>query len=221
MHASYKDSLNDIVTTGLIVFGLYFSSLFGFDIDGYLGVGVAIFIVISGVKLLKEAIDKLLGEAVDEEILSNVEAYICEEEAIFDIHDVLAHQYGEGKIFMSVHAEMDASLSLLVAHEIVDKLERNVKNRYGIELLIHIDPIDFSDNELVRIKAIIQTIVSEVDSMLAIHDVRIDNNKNKRVYFDLVMPFNYSNRSKIITDQIIEEITRRCKYKCSIDINFK
>lgn len=221
LNASYKDSLNDILTTLIVVVGLYASQLLSFDLDGYLGLALSIFIVISGIKLIKEAIDKLLGEAIEDETIDTISNIVLKNKDVYDIHDVLAHQYGEGKVFMSLHAEMDASLSLLQAHDVVDKIERYVKEMYDIELLIHIDPVDFSNEELIRIKRIISNVIYEFDYHLSAHDIRIATGNEKRVYFDLVMPYDYVSKSNEIVNSIIEAITKQCKYKISIEINYK
>lgn len=221
LEASYKDSLNDILTTIIIVLGLYASKYLNFDLDGYLGVTLSIFIIISGIKLIKESIGKLLGEPLNNSQVEDIVKEILKEKDILAIHDILTHKYGEGMVYMSVHVEMDARHSLMHAHEIVDRLERDVKKRYQIELLIHIDPIDFSNKELLRIKELVNQIVSEIDSNLSTHDIRIVGGKNKRLYFDLVMPFSYNESSKELLDIIINEIIRRCKYKPSIEINYK
>lgn len=221
LKASYKDSINDILMTIIIVLGLYGSKYFNFDLDGYLGIGLSIFVIISGIKLIKESIDKLLGEPLNSNQVDEIVKEILKEKEILGLHDVLTHKYGEGMVFMSVHVEMDARHSLMQAHKVIDNLERNIKNKYEIELLIHIDPIDFSNTELLKIKMMVNQIINEVDKNLSTHDIRIVGGKNKRLYFDLVMPFSYNESSKELVDVIINEIIRRCKYKPSIEINYK
>lgn len=219
--ASYKDSLMDIITNTIIILGLFVGKYLGVDIDGYLGVILSIFIVFSVSKIIKESIDKLLGESLKEETLNTIVNDILIDKDVYSVHDVLTHQYGEGKVFMSVHVEMDASYSLLVSHDIVDRIERRIKKKYGVELIIHIDPIDFSNKELSRIKSLINEILYQIDDKLSSHDVRITSGKNKRLYFDLVMPYSYNNKSKELLDLVISEIVIRCKYKPSIEINYK
>ena len=221
LHASYKDSLNDILMTVIIILGLYGSNILGFDIDGYLGIGLSVFVIISGINLIKEAIDKLLGEAVEEEIVSKVNNDILKYDDIIDIHDVLAHQYGEGKIFMSAHVEMDASLSLLHAHDIIDRIERAVREKYNLEILLHIDPIDFTDEELLKIKRTINNIVANYDSKLSTHDIRITRNRDKRIYFDLTLPYEYMHKAQNIVNDLAAIIVKQCGYKISIDINYQ
>ncbi len=220
LYASYKDSINDIITTFIIAIGLYSSKYLNIDLDGYLGIVLSIFIAISGIKLIKEAIDKLIGESLDTKTIEMINNHILNNKNILGLHDILTHQYGVGKVFMSVHAEMNARLSLIEAHEIIDLLEREVKETYNIELLIHIDPIDLEDEELTKIKKIVNQILDEIDTNLSSHDIRLSYS-NSRLYFDLVMPYEYISRSKELVDIVISEIKRRTNYKISIEINYK
>lgn len=221
LKAGYKDSLNDILTTIIIVIGLYTSHYFNFDIDGYLGCALSIMIIVSGAKLIKESMDKLMGESLDSATIDIIVKDIIDNYDIVDVHDVLTHQYGQGRVFMTLHAEMDSNYSLIDAHEIVDKIERNIKNKYKIDLLIHIDPIDFNNDELNRIKKIVNSILYDIDTNLSSHDIRISLGEEKRLYFDLVMPYSYHNKSKDIISIVIGELARYCKYKVSIEINYK
>lgn len=219
--ASYKDSLMDIVTNTVIVVGLFIGNYIGIDIDGYLGILLSFFIVFSVSKIIKESIDKLLGESLKEETLVEITNEILKDRDIYSVHDILTHQYGEGKVFMSVHVEMDASYSLLESHDIVDRIERKIKGKYDVELIIHIDPVDFSNKELLRIKNLVTGILYQIDENLSSHDVRITGGKNKRLYFDLAMPYSYHGKSKEILDIVISEIICKCDYRPSIEINYK
>lgn len=220
LYASYKDSINDIITTFIIAIGLYSSSFWHIDLDGYLGILLSIFITISGIKLIKDASDKLIGESLENDKIKSISDKLMLNKNILGLHDILTHQYGVGKVFMSVHVEMDAGLSLLEAHEIIDLLERQVKDDYGVELLVHIDPIDLNDEELKKMKKMINNILNDIDTNLSSHDIRISYS-NLRLYFDLVMPYTYQSRSKELVDIVINEIKMHCKYKVSIEINYK
>ena len=221
LKASYKDSLNDILTTLIIVLGLYISKYFDFEIDGYLGVLLSITIMISGVKLIKEAMDKLLGESLDSDTICIIVNDIKNNYDVIDVHDVLTHQYGQGKVFMTLHVEMDANYSLMEAHEIVDHIERKVKKEYSVDLLIHVDPIDFDNKELTRVKNIVNKTLYDIDTNLSSHDIRLSLGEEQRLYFDVVMPYSYQRKSKEIISIIIGELARKCKYKVSIEINYK
>jgi cation diffusion facilitator family transporter len=220
LKASYKDSLNDILTTIIIIGGLYLGKLLNFNLDAYLAILLSVYILISGINLVKESIDKLMIDTLDYKLVEQVINKVKENEHILSVHDVLSHKYGEGKAFMSVHVEMDAAYSLLKAHHIVDRIERMIKEEYNIEFLIHIDPIDLSDDELASIIDMVNGVVMDIDSSLSTHDIRLEKNEN-RIYFDLEVPYSYSEKSKEFLDLIKNEISRKTDYKLSIEINYK
>ena len=220
LKASYKDSLNDILTTIIIIGGLYLGKLLNFNLDAYLAILLSVYILISGINLVKESIAKLMIDTLDYKVVEQVINRVKENEHIISVHDVLSHKYGEGKAFMSVHVEMDAAYSLLKAHHIVDRIERMIKEEYNIEFLIHIDPIDLSDDELASIIDMVNGVVMDVDSSLSTHDIRFEKNEN-RIYFDLEIPYSCSDKSKELLDLIKNEISRKTEYKLSIEINYK
>ena len=220
LKAAYKDSLNDILTTFIIVVGLYGGELFNFNIDAYLGLLLSIYIFISGIKLVKESISKLMSDTLDNELVAKITSVILEDKHVLAAHDILSHKYGEGTGFMSLHVEMDSSYSLLKAHEIVDRIERKIKNEFNIDMLIHIDPVDLKDDELSFIKEVINSAITGIDEALSSHDIRISKGEN-RVYFDLEMPYEYQPRSGELLNLIKNEICRKIDYKLSIDINYK
>jgi len=220
LKASYRDSFNDILTTLVIVIGLYLGDILNVNVDGYLGIALSIYILISGIKLVKESINKLMRDTIDDKMKEEIIDKVKINDYILGVHDVLSHKYGEGKAFMSIHAEMDASLTLLVAHEIVDEIERKIKNEYNIDFLIHIDPVDLSDNELKNIKDTISKIINEIDTSISCHDIRFSK-EEERIYLDLEIPYSYVSKSKVLLDLVKNEIVRRLGHKVSIEINYK
>lgn len=220
LKASYRDSLNDILTTFIIVIGLYIGNIINFNLDAYLAIALSIYIFISGINLIKESIDKLMNDTLDSKMLEEIVSKVKESKHVLDVHDVLSHKYGESKAFVSVHVEMDASYTLLKAHDIVDKIERSIKKEYDIDFLIHIDPIDLDDTELKYVKEVINKIVIDIDESMSTHDIRISKNE-ERIYFDLVLPYKYQSKSKEFLDLVKNEIIRKLDYKVSIEINYK
>ncbi|MBR3891685.1 MAG: cation transporter [Bacilli bacterium] len=220
LKAAYKDSLNDILTTFIIVGGLYTGSLFKVNVDAYLGILLSIYIFISGINLVRESIGKLMTDTLSGDLVEEIIDKIRANEHVITTHDVLTHKYGEGKAFMSIHVEMDASYSLLKAHNIVDKIERKIKDEYDIDILIHIDPVDLSDDELASVKTIVEEALKDIDESFSAHDIRLEKSEN-RLYFDLEMPYKYHTRSKEFLDLVKNEINRKVDYKLSIDINYK
>lgn len=197
LKASAKDSLNDVITTLFIVIGLFIGELFNFNVDGYLGMLVCIYILISGISLVKETIDKLIGGTPNKELIDKIIKEILKDEQILDVHDTLFHYYGNSQIYMSIHAEIDSALSLIEAHDIVDSMEKRIKKMFNVELVIHIDPLLLNNELLTSIHDKLKLIIKGIDVNLKFHELKIINKKNNRtnICFDLEVPydFKYSN----------------------------
>ena len=169
---------------------------------------VAIIICINGFKIVLETIGDLLGRPAKKEDLEALEKLVTSNEYVLGVHDLMIHDYGPGRKFATVHAEVNAKSNIVEAHEIIDKIEEKCYAQLGIELTIHMDPIDF-DSPIV--KNAIDTIRSVVEKYenVSFHDVRItDGENNINVIFDLVVPFEYSNEQ---TKQIIDHIKSEVK----------
>lgn len=222
LKANYRDSLNDVLTTSLILMALiieYVLSLNGigipFSLDGLLGILVSMFIIYTGVTLLKEESNPLLGTKLNKEYIDKVIAEIKKHKEILNYHDVMCHTYGESKCYMTIHLEVDKNNTLEYIHDVIDKIEYNIKNEYGIELTIHLDPIDLSDKELFEIKDKIEKFLNENYKDVSIHDIRIIRRGKKHlVLFDMVTPFN-SNDTEI--KNRIHELFNN-KYEFNIDV---
>ena len=197
LKASAKDSINDVIATSVIIIGLFVGKLFNINLDGYLGVLVSLYIMISGLLLIKETIDKLIGGTPDKEMIQKITKNILEEEKIMDLHDVLYHQYGGGKVYVSLHAEVDSNMSLLEAHNIIDNLERKIKKDYGVELVIHIDPVMLNDELQSKIYNELKPIIKSINKILSFHELKI---KIKKETSDSFLP----NGIKLSLDFIIK-----------------
>ena len=139
--ASSTDSRNDVFTTFGVLVGAAVQYLFGFKIDGYIGAAVAIFIIISGISILKDSLSPLLGEAPSKELVDNIYNAIVGYNGVLGIHDLMVHSYGPSRIFATVHVEMSAASDPLYCHGVLDNIERNVKKELGVDLVIHLDPV--------------------------------------------------------------------------------
>lgn len=215
LKASSKDSLNDVITTFVIVIGLFVGKLFDFNIDGYLGVLVSVYILISGILLIKETTNNLIGGTPDKELIDNVINEVSKEKQILGVHDVLYHSYGIGKVYISLHVEMDSTLSLLVAHELIDGVEKRIKKLYGVELVIHVDPI-LLDNKLLQfVNVKLKEIIKRLNVNLNYHELKIISKKNKtNICFDLEVPYDFD----ISNQEIYEYINKELR---TIDDNFR
>lgn len=207
LKASSKDSLNDVIATFVIVIGLLVGKLFNINIDGYLGVAVCSYILISGIFIIKETINQLIGGTPDKEIINKVLEEISKEEQVIGVHDVLYHSYGLGEVYISLHAEMDSSLTLITAHDIVDNLEKMIKKMYNVELVVHIDPILLNDELLSEVSYKLKNIIRKLSDKLSYHELKIINKKKRtNICFDLQVPYNFEMNNKEIYDYINKEL---------------
>ena len=218
LKASAKDSFNDVITTSFIILGLFIGKIFDFNIDGYLGLAVSIYILISGISLIKETIDKLIGGTPDKELIDKIIKEVLKDEKILDVHDTLFHYYGNGEVYMSLHAEMDSSLSLVDAHSVVDSMEKKIRKMFNVELVIHIDPILLNDALLTEIHDKVKVIIKGIDSNLKFHELKIHDKKNRTcICFDLQVPFDFRYSNEELYNLINKELKKiNPNYRASI-----
>ena len=201
-----EDSISDAVATSAVLIGMAAGALFNINLDGYIGVLVALFIVYSGVKTAKESLSPLLGQMPDKELVKGIRDMVCAYEGIIGIHDLIIHNYGVGISFISFHAEVSSATALSDAHALIDKIEKRLKDKFGCGVTIHIDPVDVDDEETLRLKEIALKAVKSIDECLSIHDFRVaKNGAGKAVFFDLAVPYKFR-----LSDMQIREMTLSC-----------
>ena len=197
LDATAADSRNDCISTLAVLVAAVISHFTGFNLDGYMGVGVAIFILISGIGLIKETVGPLLGQAPSKELYEKIEQKMLSYENVLGVHDLLVHSYGPGSYFASAHIEMDAKIDVLVCHDIMDKIERDFKKELNIHLVVHLDPTVLDCEETNELKEVVRQILFEIDPIITFHDFRVvvgDTAKN--VLFDVVIPPKYKLNDK-------------------------
>lgn len=186
--AAAQDSRNDIISTGAVLAGMIVSMLSGIDLDGYLGCGVALFIIISGGQLVIETMSPLLGEAPDPGLVNQIIAMCKRHEGVYGIHDLMVHDYGPGRVFASVHIEVDADSDIMAAHDMVDNIETEVARELGINFVVHMDPVKLHDPQIEDIKIAIAQSLKAIDGCVSFHDVRIvPGPTHTNVVFDVVL----------------------------------
>lgn len=204
--ATAEDSRNDVVSTSAVLVAALISYFAHINLDGIMGVLVALFVLYSGVGLIKDAIAPLLGEAPDEELVNEIEKKIMSYEGVLGTHDLMVHDYGPGRRFASVHVEVPAERDVLECHEIIDKIEEDFKKEGKVEVVIHYDPIVTSDDRVSTIREYLKNEVCAIDSSLSIHDLRLVlGEKNTNVIFDCVIPYSCT----IEEGEVLKEIHRR------------
>jgi len=187
--AAAADSRNDVISTSAVIVGALLSRFFDLPLDGYVGFAVALFILYSGFGIAKDTIKPLLGAPAEAELVKMVEEGILSYDPIvLGIHDLMVHDYGPGQCFASVHAEIDRCVDVMVAHDVLDNIERLFRDKHNIHLIIHYDPIVTDDCELNEAKAFVSKIVQEIDSGMTLHDFRmVKGASHTNLIFDLVM----------------------------------
>ena len=191
------DSRNDCITTLAVLASTIIYTLTKVNIDGITGLVVSIFILVSGVGLIKETLDPLLGRPPAPELVKAIEQKALGYEGIIGIHDLVVHDYGPGRVFVSLHAEVAADGDILESHDLIDNIERDFKNEMHLETVIHIDPIVTDDPMVNAMKQAVLETLHQMDPRLSMHDFRaVPGNTHTNLIFDVVLPADFSQSKK-------------------------
>lgn len=191
LKASGFDALGDVISTSTVVLAYLISNFTQIPIDGYIGIIVALFIIFSGFKLVKETVNPLLGEAPSDELMQNIVEIIMGYEYISGVHDLIVHNYGPSNYIASIHAEIPRDIDIIEIHEIIDDAENEVQEKLGIAIVIHMDPV-LTDDEYIRERyAFIKEVSKGITGVKSIHDFRIIGKDEKMNFiFDVVLDGN-------------------------------
>lgn len=207
LRATAVDSLSDCISTSIVLLAMLIGKWTGFNIDGYAGLIVAIFIFVAGVKILLEMTSKLIGQAPDKEVIDSIKDRIKEHKDIIGIHDLNVYNYGPNKYFASVHMELDADLDTLVAHEIIDEVEREFLNETNIVLTGHYDPIVVDDDEVGILREMVMRMVKELNENYSMHDFRMVKGPHKtNIIFEVAVPLDTKQSDEVIISFLKEKI---------------
>ncbi|MGN0767183.1 MAG: cation diffusion facilitator family transporter [Christensenellales bacterium] len=191
MKAMAKDSLSDAVATGVVLMSMIVAKLANIAIDGYCGVVVAAFILFTGITAARDTISPLLGQKPDSEFIEEVMRIVNAHKEIIGTHDLVVHDYGPGRLMITLHAEVDANMDILVAHDAVDNVENELREKLGCSAVVHMDPIVTDDVETNATREEIKRVVSNIDSRMTIHDFRmVPGPTHTNVIFDVAVPFD-------------------------------
>ena len=187
--ASAFDSLSDCVATTLVLVSAIIARVWGVGIDGWAGILVAAFILFAGIRASKETIDLLLGSPPSQEFIDDIYAFVKGYPSVIGIHDVMVHDYGPGRQIVSFHAEIPSDSDINVAHEEIDQLERDMHQKFGCIVTVHLDPIIMNDPLVNEMHDIATNAVKTIDSTFTLHDFRMTIGENSfNLIFDLVVP---------------------------------
>lgn len=206
LKAAGADSLNDCISTTAILVCTVVTYFTGVELDGYVGIAVALFIVFNGIKLIKETMSPLLGEKPSPSLVKKISEEICAYDGVKGIHDLIVHNYGPNRYFASVHVEVDAKTDVLGSHELVDTIEREFLEK-GINLVIHMDPVIVDDERVNALKKIAVEALKSIDESLTLHDFRVVWGENrKNLIFDVVVPYGFRLDDKELVAMLDEKI---------------
>lgn len=205
LKAAAQDSLNDCVATAAVLVGTLISYFTDAELDGYFGAAVALFIIFSGAKLVKETVSPLLGETPPPELVISIIRKINSYNGVLGTHDLIVHDYGQRRIFCSVHVEVDAQADILESHEMLDKIEREFLERDKIQLVIHMDPIILNDERVNELREKTVQAVKSVNPDYKIHDFRVVwGERRKNLIFDVVVPADEKDGDDVIVAKIFD-----------------
>lgn len=208
LRATAMDSLSDVAATSAVLAGFVIGYWARVNLDGYLGVLVALFILYTGVSTAKGTLDLLLGEAPDPEFVKQIQQEVLSYPEIIGVHDLIVHNYGPGHSIVSLHAEVPCDVDILKIHDTIDNAERDLKKKFDCEVVIHMDPIITDDKETNEIHQKLSSIVRLLDSRVTIHDFRmVKGPTHTNLIFDIVVPHQF----RLTDDQVVESLRQAVK----------
>lgn len=210
LEATAADSRNDVISTGAVLIATLLQMQFGWNLDGYMGLAVAAFILWSGWGLVKDSIAPLLGQTPDPELVRHIADVTLSYPGVLGIHDMIVHDYGPGRQFASLHAEMAASADVLESHDTIDRIEKYFLEQEGLHVVIHYDPIVTDDSETGEAREFFAAEAKKLDPRLSIHDLRmVPGTTHTNVIFDLVLPRELDSRTSELKHALQEAAQRK------------
>ena len=218
--ATADDSRNDVIATSAVLLSTGICHVTGMTMDGFMGAGVAVFILVSGFGLVRDMIDPMLGSAPAPEQVEAIRKKLMSYPGVLGTHDLLVHDYGPGRQFASVHLEMDAKADPMDSHDLIDNIESDVLRELGLHLVIHYDPVTMDDPRIAVMRALIARIAEDIHPQMTIHDLRIvPGNSHTNVVFDCVVPYDCSVSHRMIRDLICARVQKEYpNYYCVITL---
>ena len=219
--ATSFDSRNDILATSSVLVATVVTALTDFNLDGYMGVVVALFIMFSGGKLIMSTVSPLLGNAPSEELVCKIYQKIQSYDGIVGVHDLNVHNYGAGKRFASAHCEVSAEQDIMISHDIIDNIERDFLKEMDIHMVIHLDPVITDDSKTNELKAEVKKAIGLISVQIRMHDFRVVwGVTHSNLIFDIVVPFEFRMKDAELIDQISDKIQQiNASYRTVITVD--
>ena len=216
-----KDSLNDVISTSVVIAALIGSRFTSLPLDGIGGVVVGIFILKTGFEAAKDTIAPLLGSAPSAELVAQIEEELMKHKPIVGMHDLIIHDYGPGRMMISLHAEVPGNMNIFSLHDVIDIAENDIARRFNCHVIIHMDPVDTENKRLVELKNVLAEEIVKIDPELKYHDVRmVPGDTHTNLIFDVVKPFNSSMTDEQLKFAIHNAVHERCPdVYCAITVD--
>ena len=189
LKAASQDSYNDIITTFAAMIGMLVSHFASWNIDGWIGLFVSFIVLKAGYDVFKDTVGPLLGQAPDKELVEGIANLVMSYQGILGIHDFMLHDYGPGRSFVTLHAEIDCHDDLLEIHDVIDLVEREILSRFNVHATIHMDPVDSTNEMINELKEKVIQIIEKINPVYTIHDFRlVSGPTHTNILFDVVLP---------------------------------
>lgn len=206
MKATAADAIGDVFTTTATIASILIFYITGYNLDGIIGMLVAVVVMYAGFSIAKDTIEPLIGEAVDPAVYHSITDFVESYKGILGTHDLIVHNYGPSKSMASIHAEVPNNIDIETSHEIIDKIEQDAIRQLGTFLVIHMDPIETENETIMKAKKVLLEILAELDEKVTMHDFRmVDGEKHCNLIFDLVVPHEYTKEARNKLKSDIEE----------------
>lgn len=219
MLATAADSLSDVLVTSGTVISAIIAGLTGWEIDGYMGLVVSIFVMIAGVGIAKDTLEPLLGQAVDRGLYKKISSMVESYPGIVGTHELIIHNYGPSCHMATIHVDVPNDLEFEEAHEMIDRIEQDVLEKMGIFLVIHMDPVEMNDMKVIEKRNLVTDVIKKLDERSSVHDFRVVKGEYQiNLIFDLVIPFSYTHEEEQkLLSKIVEEMRKHdSRFNCVI-----
>ena len=208
MLATAADSMSDVLSTTAVLVSTVLSVFLPISLDGYMGIIVSVLIVISGIGIIKDTGNKLIGDAPSEELVNRIIDFVTKYDGVIGVHDLMVHDYGPGRCFASLHAEVDGNVDVMESHDLMDDIERDIKREENIFLVLHMDPVATENQALKKMKHEVSVFIKSIDPSLSLHDFRaVCGTSHTNIIFDVLVPYNV----KIPQGEILDRINKFVK----------
>ena len=209
LEATALDSISDVIGTSAVLVSTIISPFIGFNLDGYMGVIVSAIILYNAYGLIKEVVNSLLGEAPDKDLVDNIVKEMMADSRVLGVHDMIIHNYGPNKLFASAHVEVDSNCDIFDVHDHIDNVEKEIKNKFNVEMSLHMDPVKVNDPLTDFYKQKLSEAIKDIEASWQFHDFRIVSGPTHvNLVFDLVIPYEEKRDEKQIEEELLKRLPK-------------